>query len=97
MDSVIEARRARFEAWASEVMRAPLHRRDSLPLDDPRYGEYVHVHWEWLAYNAALDSLVIELPHIGDYLDLYRQGEDADAYLHDLFQAIEKTGVRVNG
>jgi len=78
-------------------MRAPLNRRDSLPLDNPRYGEYVHVNWAWLAYNAALDSLVIELPNIGDYLDLYRQGADADAYLHDLFKSIEKEGVKVNG
>ena len=95
MESVIEARRAKFELWASEALRAPLNRRDSLPLDNPRYGEYIHVNGEWAAYNAALDSLVIELPNIGDYLDLYRQGEDADAYLHDLFQSIEKEGVKV--
>jgi hypothetical protein len=91
MESVIEARRAKFEA-------AYQAKYEGMPLgwsDEAGAYLYGHANAAWFGYNAALDSLVIELPNIGDYLDLYRQGEDADAYLHDLFQSVEKEGVKV--
>jgi hypothetical protein len=52
MDSVTEARRAKFEAWADGC---------DLTRDGDGYLNY----WAgaaWEAYSAALDTLVIELP-----------------------------------
>lgn len=53
----------------------------------------VEGHWEsWQASRAAI---VIELPHIGDYLDLYGQGDNAWSYVTDVHAAIEAAGLTV--
>ncbi len=46
-------------------------------------------------WQASRACLCVELPHIGDYIDTYTQGENRDAYLADLREAIESTGVKV--
>lgn len=56
-DKITEARRAKFEAWCP-------YRTDR--------NEGVYISAIWLAWNAALDSVVVELPRN----DLSMQGED---------------------
>jgi hypothetical protein len=53
--SIEEQRREAFEDWAERHYGGPVTRDD---------GEYFMPEWEreWLAWNAALDSVVIELP-----------------------------------
>lgn len=67
--SVEEVRRAAFEAWALDKWPgAPVRAvRDSLPVDDPCYGDYVDVdlYFAWLGFNAALNAVAIELPDDG--------------------------------
>jgi hypothetical protein len=82
MDSVIEARRAKFEAWAAEKW-----------LDNPDvlkrcgYGYmYDPADTAWYGYEAALDSLVIKLPF--EACNGMMNGERVR-------QAIEKAGVKV--
>ena len=66
MDSVIEARRAKFEAWHRENFKTKYS--NGHPTRDMHNGKYAERYTvdreqdRWLAYNAALDSLVIELP-----------------------------------
>jgi hypothetical protein len=99
MESVTEARRAKFEAWADGC---------DLTRDGDGYLNY----WAgaaWEAYNAALDSLVIELPKSCAYESLdssmvfvqltYELGSKTKdpvdlVRLPDVRQAIEKAGVR---
>ncbi len=116
MDSVIEARRAKFEAWVINF-----HRGSSLDGEihsDERYpslnGQWIYDDWDihsaWAAYNAALDSLVIELPKSCAYESLdssmvfvqltYELGSKTKdpvdlVRLPDVRQAIEKAGVKV--
>jgi hypothetical protein len=73
MESVTEARRAKFEAWM---------RKNGMTQHHPAK------HDMWLGFNAALDSLVIELPF--EACNGMMNGERVR-------QAIEKAGVKVNG
>jgi hypothetical protein len=60
MDSITKARRAKFEAaYQAKYQGMPLGWSDGA-------GAYLygHANGAWFGYNAALDSLVIELPHI---------------------------------
>ena len=82
MDSVIEARRAKFEAWAAEKWP-----------DNPDvlkrcgYGYmYDPADTAWYGYEAALDSLVVKLPL--EACNGMMNGERVR-------QAIEKAGVKV--
>ena len=88
--TVEEVRRAAFELWSSSKWPS-LHtyRRDALPHDHPKYGEYVHLEHEWQAFNAALDSVEIQLPSERD-LDHDRKGVLAVGYCRS---AIEQTGL----
>lgn len=67
--SIKEQRRAAFEAWVrKEIGEWPgyLYRRDSTGAT--RAGQYVNdaVESFWIGWNAALDSVVIELPEMHD-------------------------------
>jgi hypothetical protein len=98
MESVTEARRAKFEAWVINF-----HRGSSLDCEihsDERYpslnGQWIYDDWNiqsaWAAYNAALDSLVIELPSeecVGPSYDSYMAMDSLAVR-----QAIEKAGVK---
>lgn len=49
----ISDEREAFEAHAkTEWPTLPLHRRDALPVDDHRHGEYVHLQHEWITWQA---------------------------------------------
>lgn len=99
MESVIEARRAKFEAWSAENSGASLQR-------DCRGGYLSFSSMQlWAAYNAALDSLVIELPGIPEWRKdseirgsqlrpdlLLKEGEEYG--IRQCRQAIEKAGVK---
>ncbi|MDG9785254.1 hypothetical protein [Metapseudomonas otitidis] len=82
-DNLIERRRPAFEAWALANMnfRNPIARWQQ--------GDYVHpsTHVAWDAWNAALDSPVVELP--GD------DGMDGHLWGPDVVDAIERAGLRV--
>jgi hypothetical protein len=92
MDSVIEARRAKFGVWLrshywlSEVS----HMHDEE--DGEFYNSQVQVAWE--SYNAALDSLVIELPDTVANTGTLTSNA-VMTYKRECRQAIEKAGVRV--
>lgn len=49
----------------------------------------------WDVWRASREAVVVELPHIGDYLDTYRQGENCRSFLDDLRTAIESQGLKV--
>jgi len=87
MDSIIEARRAKFEAWMRENGMTRHHPTK---------------HDMWLGFKAALDTLVIEMPELtepdapADAIDdSWRDGYTAARrYRSQCRQAIEKAGVR---
>ena len=68
MDSVIEARRAKFEACMSQALIDEGYDSVSVPclMNRGSDGQYssVRIRGAWQGYNAALDSLVVELPPI---------------------------------
>jgi hypothetical protein len=80
--------REEFEEWA--VSRG---------LSVVRYagGAYVNdcTLWAEIAWYESRAALCVELPHIGDYIDTYKQGDNRDAYLADMRDAIQSTGIRV--
>jgi hypothetical protein len=78
MDSVIEARRAKFEAAMEAADKNP-----GQWLGGHYQNQYGQVAWE--AYNAALDSLVVDLPL--EACNGMMNGERVR-------QAIEKAGVK---
>ena len=87
MDSVTEARRAKFEAAYREKYNP------CMPLgwcDDMKTYLYSHANGAWFGYNAALDSLAIELPSHEQYFE-----DEACCAINDCRQAIEKAGVKV--
>jgi hypothetical protein len=59
MDKVNETRRAKFEVWA---------RSNDFALCRLKDGGYSNAmaFWSWIAFNAALDAVEIELPDEGD-------------------------------
>jgi hypothetical protein len=98
MDSVVEARRAKFEVWAAEKWP-----------DNPDvlkrcgYGYmYDPADTAWYGYEAALDSLAVELPELTEpdapedaFDDSWRDGYTAARrYRSQCRQAIEKAGVK---
>ena len=85
-----EKMRADHEAWFSAEYKATY--RDKLAGDYDACVFFAHSECGWTASRAAL---CVELPHICDYIDTYKQGDNRDAYLTDLRDAIESTGVRV--
>jgi hypothetical protein len=60
-------------------------------------GEYTndHARAAWWAWQASRAAAVVELPHVGDYLDTYQQGQNCEAYIGDLRAAIQSAGIRV--
>lgn len=83
-DNLIERRREAFEAWALEKMYF------QNPIARWQQGDYVipATHVAWLAWNAALDSAVVELPDVQAATDI--------AYFNaDVVDAIERAGLRV--
>lgn len=82
MDSIIEARRAKFEAAMDAVDKNPGQWLD---------GQYQNQYGQaaWIGYNAALDSLVIELPSHDQYFE-----DEARCAVDACREAIEKAGVK---
>lgn len=70
MSDLIEARRAKFEqAYAEKYPGMPLGWNDNI-------GAYMYAHANgaWFGYQAALDTLVVELP------DEEWKGDDEEGY-----------------
>jgi hypothetical protein len=106
MESVIEARRAKFEAWQVGVLIQEGYDSDSVHcvMERGSTGGYssIRVEGAWRGFNAALDSLVIELPKKVDHFADDDPGRRAFSFhtnhaIDQCRQAIEKAGVRVNG
>ena len=79
-DKIQQARRELFEAWATR-QHGGLSRRDD--------GEYFDdlTHGAWLGFNAALDSVEIELPD--------SNCEAQDNYMLACERAIESTNLGI--
>lgn len=66
--TVEEVRRAAFEAFAATKWpHVRQYRRDALPVNHERYGEYVMLECEWQAFNAGLDAVEIQLPDCTEF------------------------------
>jgi hypothetical protein len=85
MDSVIEARRAKFEAAMDAADKNPGQWLD---------GQYQNQYGQaaWIGYNAALDSLVVELPEVIEGGSFTKSAQRRA--VRKVVEAIEKAGVR---
>jgi hypothetical protein len=96
MESVTEARRAKFEALfpAPYYVQWNTDRQGyySINRDSTRKRGAECYDSKWQGYNAALDSLVIELPSHDQYFE-----DEARCAVDACREAIEKAGARVNG
>jgi hypothetical protein len=96
MDSLIEARRAKFEAWHRENFKTKYS--NGQPTRDMHNGKYAERYTvdreqdRWLAYNAALDSLVIELPK--EWIGGDELAHGANVMLEACAKNIHAAGVR---
>jgi hypothetical protein len=92
-----EKMRQDFEEWCCNADNGPLVDPVWIAYFDAETNEYGlnQIQRDWKAWQASRAALCVELPHIGDYIDTYKQGDNRDAYLADLRDAIESTGVRV--
>lgn len=96
-DSIIEARRVRFEEWQMGQLVREGYSSDSAHcvMERGLDGRYLcsRVNDSWIGYNAALDSLVIDLPAIAEIVTeggWLSDTMDAD----EVIEAIEKAGVK---
>jgi hypothetical protein len=99
MTDLKEARRAGFEAWADTIGLSVTRASQGMMFANGRRvpaGGYVLIEsvTAWMAYNAALDSALVEMPNIGDFIDLSGQGLNAKSYLVDLVDAIHAAGIK---
>ena len=81
-DKIQQARRELFEAWTKSEHGNISRRQDGEYFDDLTHGA-------WLGFNAALDSVEIELP---EYTDEVRQYGYSAADVH---AAIESTNLGI--
>lgn len=65
--------------------------RDAMDGDQAAQMYMAHSKSAWL---ASRESICIDLPSIGDYIDRFGQGENCDSYVTDLIDAIHGAGVR---
>jgi hypothetical protein len=82
MTELADVRRPGFEAWAASA---------GLILRDPVSGRYTsYVQAAWMAWNAALEAVVVELPRRG-----YWGGYDQECYMEadEVVEAIHSAGV----
>lgn len=83
-DNLIERRRERFEeAYHRQFGRMPQNWNELL-------GKYFDAHGQgaWWAWNAALDSAVVELPDVYDF-------HSTSGMRRGCAEAIERAGLRV--
>lgn len=86
-DNLIERRRPTFEAWVSGRKVVKKYGAKLTLNADGSYADY-RINDRWLAWNAALDSAVVELPDVKETKDI--------AYFNaDVVDAIERAGLRV--
>jgi len=76
--------------WFQE--KYPHTYRDAMDGDDAARMYMAHSKSAWL---ASRESVIVELPNIGDYIDRYGQGENCDSYVTDLIDAIHGAGVKI--
>lgn len=92
--SIEQKRHEGFEAYIKSTPQSNLISLERSQVDDG-YAD-AEVHWSWLAWNAALDSVVIGLPHYLDhkYEDNYGRVDNA-RLRRDQIAAIESAGLKV--
>lgn len=91
--SIQEKRRAKFEAWYQKEFEKETGRKMVTPLCEYRMGDNyqsgTYLDSCWIGWNAALDSVEVELPEPFEMDDF--EGYDAP----EVRAAIESAGVRV--
>lgn len=99
--SIEEKRRAAFEAWYwREFWSAHAHERSTIFNRYGGVGGYRNwdVQRQWIGWNAAMDSVVIDLPKAFEaYGSLGFGGGDPDLSLDpdEVIKAIESSGLKV--
>lgn len=87
MNTTEESRRKLFEVWAKskEKLKLPLHSFANLPFmySDPDTA------LAWLAFNAALDVVEIELPALKNSSSYYDGGDVYDSAINQCRYKIE--------
>lgn len=85
-DNLIERRRPTFEAWVSGRKVVKKYGAKLTLNADGSYADY-RINDRWLAWNAALDSAVVELPR--------QSAADDLMFISDARSRIERAGLRV--
>jgi hypothetical protein len=105
MKTIEETRRGMFEAWHRENFKAKYS--NGHPTRDMHNGKYAERYTvdreqdRWIAFNAALDAVVIELPELAEprepayaFDDSWRDGYTAASrYRRQCRAAIESTNL----
>jgi hypothetical protein len=95
---VERARRALFEKWISETAPGFIHELD-LARDGAGAYRYQPASMQWPAFNAALDSIVVELPpieigHVNDCGPSFDIGCAYNTGISECRSAIHAAGVK---
>ena len=92
MTDIMEARRKGFEEWVKTFNSMP-----AAIWKDER-GRYIDdwIQCRWLGYNAALDSVCVELPqqHEQPFRDFFGRGINYGIQM--CIESIERAGLKVN-
>lgn len=85
--SIQEARRAAFKIWHDAQVSRLLEHNE--PTAARVWRDFEGMHWN--AWNAALDSAVVDLP----LLENFKNDESAHSMLVVCREAIQRSGIRV--
>lgn len=92
MTDIMEARRKGFEAWVSGFSGITAEKISSLRVDDG-YLE-PRIESAWFGYNAALDSVCVELPDTVANTGTINSNAVL-SYKRECREAIERAGLKV--